>query len=72
MGVVRRSGNTSLADIVVSNAFNAYIESRPGPVSHPANTLFNITGGKVSFACVSQLDLQVGWYWSGIVAGDFS
>ena len=72
MDVVRRSGNTALADIVVSNAFNAYIESRPGPVRHPANTLFNISGGKIDFACISQLDLQVGWNWTGIVAGDFS
>lgn len=72
MDVVRRSDNTSLADIVVSNAFNAYIQSRPGPISHPANTLFNVSGGKIHFACMSQLDLQVGWNWRGIAAGDFS
>lgn len=72
MSVVQRSGNTSLADILVSNAFNAYIESRPGPVNHPANTLFNISGGKIDFACMSQLDLQVGWNWKRIAARDFS
>lgn len=72
MGVVRRSDNTSLADIVVSNAFNAYIKSRPGPVAHPASTLFNISGGKINFACMSQLDLQVGWNWRGIARGEVS
>ena len=71
MGVASRSGTTSV-DIVVSDAFNAFIASRPGPTRHPAGTVFNITEGKVDFACMSQLDVQVGWNWSGIVVGDFS
>ena len=71
MGVASRSGTASV-DIVVSNAFNEFIASRPGPTHHPAGTVFNITDGKIDFACMSQLDVQVGWNWSGIVAGDFS
>ena len=71
MGVAPRSGTTSV-DIVVSDAFNVFIASRPGPTRHPAGTLFNITDGKIDFSCMSQLDVQVGWNWSGIVAGDFA
>ena len=71
MGVATRAATTSV-DIVVSDAFNAYIESRPGPVSHPNTTLFNVSSGKIDFACISQLNLQVAWNWRGIVAGDFS
>ena len=71
MGVAERSGTASV-DIVVSDALNSYIESRPGPVSHPDNMVFNVSAGKIDFACMSQLDLHVGWNWSGIVAGDFS
>ena len=71
MGSATLNGTASV-DIVVSDDFNAYIESRPGPVSHPGNTLFNISGGQIDFSCMSQLDLQVAWNWSGIVAGDFS
>ena len=71
MGVASRSGTTSV-DIVVSDAFNRFIASRPGPTRHPAGTVFNITDGKLDFACMSQLDVQLGWNWSGIVAGDFS
>lgn len=71
MGVASHDGTNSV-DIVVSDAFNAYIESRPGPVSHPSNTLFNVSGSKIDFACMSQLDLQVGWDWRRIAAGDFS
>ena len=63
---------TASVDIVVSDEFNAYIASRPGPVVHPRNTLFNVSGGQIDFSCMSQLDLQVAWNWSGIVAGDFS
>ena len=71
MGVASQSG-TSSANIVVSNAFNAFIASRPDLTRHPASTLFNITEGKIDFACMSQLDMQVGWNWKGIVAEDFS
>ena len=70
MGVASRSGTNSV-DIVVSDAFNKFIASRPGPTRHPAGTVFNITDGKIDFACMSQLDVQVGWNWSGIVAGEF-
>ena len=62
---------TASVDIVVSDEFNAYIESHPGPVSHPGDTLVGVTGGKIDFSCVSQLDLRVGWNWKGVVAGDF-
>lgn len=65
-------GEESSVDIVVSSTFNRYIESRPGPVSHPANTLFSVHDTTVDFACMSQLDLQVAWNWTGIIAGDFS
>ena len=71
MGVAPRSGTASV-DIVVSDAFNVFIASQPGPTHHPAGTIFNITNGKIDFACMSQLDVQLGWNWSGIVAGDFS
>lgn len=71
MGVAPRSGTTSV-DIVVSDAFNMFIASRPEPARHPAGTLFNITDGKIDFSCMSQLDVQVGWNWNGIVAGHFS
>lgn len=64
--------DTASVDIVVSDDFNAYIESHPGPVRHPRNTLFSVSGGKIDFSCMSQLDLQVGWNWSAIIAGDLS
>lgn len=64
--------DTASVDIVVSDDFNAYIESRPRPVRHPKSTLFNTSEGEIDFSCISQLDLQVGWNWSGIVAGDVS
>ena len=71
MGVASRSGTASV-DIVVTGAFDLFIASRPGPTRHPAGTLFNITDGKIDFSCMSQLDVQLGWNWSGIVAGQFS
>ena len=71
LGIATLAG-TATVDIVVPSAFSAYIESRPPPVSHPTTSLFNITEGKIDFACMSRLDLQVGWNWKGIVAGDFS
>lgn len=71
LGIAPLKGTASV-DVVVSDDFNAYIESHPGPVGHPRNTLFNVSGGKIDFACMSQLDLQVGWNWSGIAVGDFS
>ena len=51
---------TASVDVVVGDDFNAYIELRPGPVSHPLNTLVNVSGGKIDFSYLSQLDLQVG------------
>lgn len=64
--------DTASVDIVVSDNFSAYIESRPALINHPRNTISNISGGKIDFACMSQLDVQVGWNFSGIVAGDYS
>ena len=71
LGVAPLVGTASV-DIVVSDDFNQYIESHPRPVSHARNTLFNVSGGKIDFSCLSQLDLQMAWNWSGIVAGVFS
>ena len=71
MGVASRSGTASV-DIVVTGAFNLFIASRPGPTPHPSGMLFNITDGKIDFSCMSQLDVQLGWNWGGIVAGQFS
>ena len=70
MGVAPQTGGTALVDIVVSDRFNKYIASRPGLISHPNNTLFNISEGKIDFACMSQLDLQLGWNWKDIVTGN--
>lgn len=71
MSVAPLAGTASV-DIVVSEKFDAYIESQPGSVSHLGNTLVGFKGGKIDFSCVSQLGLRVGWDWSGVVAGDFS
>ncbi|CAD6588417.1 MAG: hypothetical protein ASARMPRED_003559 [Alectoria sarmentosa] len=71
LGVAPLDGTASV-DVVVGDDFNAYIELHPGPVSHPRKTLVNVSGGKIDFSCLSQLDLQVGWNWSAIVAGNFS
>ena len=71
LGVAPLDGTASV-NVVVGDDFNAYIELHPGPVSHPRNTLVNVSGGKIDFSCLSQLDLQVGWNWSAIVAGKFS
>ena len=62
--------STGAVDIVVSDHFNTYIESRPGPISHPNNTLFNISEGRIDFACISQLDLQLAWNWRDIVTNN--
>ncbi len=71
MGVATRGG-TADVDIVVGDGFSRYIVGRPGVVGHPGNTVFNVSRGRIDFACMSQLDLQVGWNWRGIVEGDFS
>ena len=70
MGVVSRAGTASV-DVIVSDPFNRYIASKPGPVNHPAGTLYNITNDRIDFSCISQLDLQLAWNWTGIRAGIF-
>lgn len=67
--IAPRNG-TAQVDIVVSKYLNQYIESRPGPVSHPPDTLFKISGGKVDLSCVSQLNLQMAWNFTAIMAGE--
>lgn len=64
---IRPLNGTASDDIVVSDDFNAYIESRPGGLSHPRNTLFNDSGGETDFSCISRLDLHVAWNLSAIV-----
>ncbi|KAI4220338.1 MAG: hypothetical protein L6R40_008687 [Gallowayella cf. fulva] len=57
--------------IAVSEALNSYIETHPGIVRHPQDTLYRVRGGRIDFSCLSQLDWRVGWDWRGVVAGDF-
>ena len=68
LSVAALAGSASV-DVVLSDEFDAYIESHPGPLSHPGNTLVEITGGKIDFSCVSQLDLRVRWNWNGLWQG---
>lgn len=72
LGVQAVGDGSALVDIVVSEEFNAYIESRPGAVGHPGDRLVEVRGGEIDFSCMSQLGLRVGWDWRGIVAGDVS
>ena len=58
LGVAPLKGTASV-DIDASDDFNNYIESHPGSVSHPGNTLVDITGGRIDFSYMSQLNLQV-------------
>lgn len=44
---IRPLNGTASDDIVVSDDANAYIESRPGGLSHPRNTLFNNSVGEL-------------------------
>ena len=66
LAVASLNDTSGSVDIVVSDEFNTYIESQPGPVRHPGGPPFNISGGQIDFSCMSQLDLQLASNWNGV------